>query len=87
MQANIDERKRKYRRQAVLSVAGFALLQFACAAVFIALCFIPDLPKWLTVLFAALAVLCVLPLGLALVVLYQRFKEIEGGEFDAAAQY
>lgn len=87
MQANIKDQKRKYRRQAIISVAGFALLQFACAAVFIALCFIPDLPRWLIILFAALAVTCILPLGFALVVLYQRFKEIEGGEFDAAAQY
>ena len=70
MQANINEQRRKRRRQAILGVVGFALLQVLCAA-----------------LFAVLAVTCILPLGSALVVLYQRFKEIEGGELDAAAQY
>ncbi len=52
-----------------------------------ALCFIPDLPRGVFWLFAALAVLCGLLVIPALVVLKQRFKEIEGGESDAAAEY
>ena len=36
---------------------------------------------------AALAVACLLPLPVAVKVLRQRFKEIEGGELDAAGQY
>ena len=65
----------------------FALLQLACAACFAALCFIPDLPRWLFWPFAALAGLCGLLIIPALVVLKQRFKEIEGGEYDAATEY
>ena len=65
----------------------FALLQLACIAGFVALCMIPDLPAWLFYLFAALAVLCVVPMIFALNVLRQRFQEIEGGELDEASQY
>ena len=65
----------------------FALLQAACAVAFAALCWIPDLPRWLFYLFAALAALSLLPLLAAVKALRQRFKEIEGGELDAAGQY
>ncbi len=82
-----EDQRRHRRRQAVLGVTLFTLLQAACTACFAALCFIPDLPRWAFRLFAALAVLCGLPVIPALVVLKQRFKEIEGGECDAAAEY
>nr|WP_325212425.1 hypothetical protein [uncultured Oscillibacter sp.] len=82
-----ESRKRRQRRQAALGVVLFTLLQAACAAVFAALCFIPDLPRWLFRLFAALAGGCGLLVIPALVVLKQRFQEIEGGESDAAAEY
>lgn len=82
-----DPLKRRRRRQAVLGVLFFALLQLACVICFTALCFIPDLPRWLVWLFAALAGLCGLLVVPALVVLKQRFQEIEGGEYDAAAEY
>lgn len=80
-------RKRRQRRQAVLGVALFVLLQAACVVCFAALCFIPDLPRLLVWLFAALAGVCGLLVIPALVVLKQRFQEIEGGEIDAAAEY
>ncbi len=83
----VESRKRRRRRQAVLGVTLFALFQAACAGCLAALCFIPDLPGWAFRLFAALALLCGLPIVPALVVLKQRFKEIEGGEYDAAAEY
>ena len=82
-----ESQKRRWKRQAVLSVVLFALLQAACAAVFTALCFIPDLPRWAFRLFAALAGMCGLLVVPALVVLKERFQEIEGGESDAAAEY
>ena len=82
-----ESQKRRWTRQAVLSVVLVALLQAACAAVFTALCFIPDLPRWASRLFAALAGVSGLLVLPALVVLKQRFQEIEGGEFDAAAEY
>ena len=82
-----ESQKRRWKRQAVLSVVLFALLQAACAAVFTALCFIPDLPRWASRLFAALAGVSGLLVLPALVVLKERFQEIEGGEFYAAAEY
>ena len=87
MPANIENRKRVCRRQAVLSVILFCLFQLACILGFAALCRIPDLPRWLFWLFAALAAGCGLLVLPALAVLRERFQEIEGGELDAAAEY
>ena len=75
------------KRQAVCGAAFFALLQLACAGCFAALCFIPDLPRPFVWLFAALAGVCGLLVISALVVLKERFKEIEGGEEDVARKY
>lgn len=85
-QSNIDRRHRD-KKAAVVGVAFFAGLQFVCAAAFGSLCFIPDAPGWLVVLFAGLAVCCVLFIIPALAVMKQRFEEIEGGELDEAAEY
>ncbi len=73
---NIDQQRRE-RRGAVIGILLFALLQTACAIGFGALCIIPDLPKWLFVLFAALAVFCAALLLPALWTLKRRFCEIE----------
>lgn len=83
----LASQKQRRKRQAVLGVAIFTLIQTACAAAFAALCWIPDLPRWTFWLFAALAGGCGLLVLPALVVLKQRFDEIEGGEYDAAAEY
>ncbi len=87
MPASIEERRRKYRRQAVLGVAMFALLQLGCVVCFGALCFIPGLPRWLFWLFAVLAAFCAALMIPALIVLKQRFTEIKGGELDEALKY
>lgn len=87
MPANIEARRRRYRRQAVLGVGLFGLLQLACTACFTALCFIPGLPRWTVVLFAVLAVLCAALMIPALIVLKKRFMEIKGGELDEALKY
>ena len=87
MTVSMEFQKRRRRRQAALSVALFILFQAACAALFAALCFIPDLPRWVSWLSAALAGACGLLVIPALVVLKERFQEIEGGEFYAAAEY
>lgn len=84
---NIEVRKARRKREAVRSVVLFALLQAACVITFTALCRIPDLPRWLFYLFAALGALCVVPVLFALWALRQRFREIEGGELDASGQY
>lgn len=87
MQKNIETRKKEQKRDAIRGVALFGLLQAACVVCFIALCLIPDLPRWAVILFAALAIASALPMAAALVVLRQRFHEIQGGELDAARQY
>ena len=87
MPESIEAKKARRRREAVRGVVFFAVLQAACVICFAALCWIPDLPRWLFWIFAALAALCVVPVPVALVALRQRFKEIEGGELDAAGQY
>ena len=84
---NIEERKAQRKKSAVRGVAFFTLLQLACAVCFGALCFIPDVPDWFVVLFGMLAVLCLLLIIPAFILLKERFKEIEGGELDAAAEY
>ena len=84
---SIEAKRRRRKREAVRGVLLFALLQAACAVAFAALCWIPDLPRWLFYLFAALAALCLVPVPIALWVLRQRWIEIEGGELDAADQY
>lgn len=71
----------------MIGVAFFAGLMLVCAASVATLCFIPDSPGWLIVLWGVLAVGCLVPIIPALVVMKQRFAEIEGGELDEAAQY
>ena len=84
---NIEERKARRKKSAVRGALFFALLQLACAVCFGALCLIPDMPGWCVILFGALAVLTLALILPALLVLKDRFKEIEGGELDAAAKY
>lgn len=87
MQKNIEDRKKQQKKDAIRGVALFGVLQAACVVCFIALCLIPDLPRWAVILFAALAIASAAPMIAALVVLKQRFHEIQGGELDAARQY
>lgn len=87
MQKSIEQRKREHRKGAVVGVIFFSAIQLLSAAFFAAMCVLPDLPGWAATLFLALAVLSVLLIVPVLVLLKQRFKEIEGGELDEAGQY
>lgn len=87
MPESIEARKARRKREAIRGVVLFALFQAACVVAFLSLCLIPELPRWLFWLLAVLALLSAIPIPVSLVVLRQRFKEIEGGELDAAAQY
>lgn len=87
MPESIEQGRARRRREAIWGVVLFGLLQLASIVCFTSLCFIPGLPGWAVALFAALAVICLVPMIVAIVVLKQRFHEIEGGEFDAARQY
>lgn len=84
---NIEARKARRRREAVRGVVIFALLQLVTAACFGALCFIPDSPPVLNILWLVLAAVCLLTILPAVYLLNVRFQEIEGGELDAAAEY
>ena len=84
-QASTKEKEQK--RQAVRGVVLFAALQLLCAVAFWSMTGIPDLPGWCEKLFWGLAVFCIALLIPALMVLKQRFYEIEGGELDAAGKY
>lgn len=84
---NIKAKKAKRKKEAVQGVMFFTLIQLACAACFGSLCFIPDLPGWVAILFAGLAALCLVLIVPAALLLKARFHEIEGGELDAAAKY
>lgn len=87
MLESIEMRKRGHRRGAVAGVAFFTGIQIISAAGFAALCLIPDLPVWAFWLFAALAVFCLALILPVLLLLKQRFEEIEGGELDEAGKY
>ena len=87
MQKSIEQRKREHRKGAVVGAIFFSVIQLLSAVFFAALCAIPDLPGWAVGLFLVLAVLSVLLIFPVLVLLKQRFKEIEGGELDEAGQY
>ena len=87
MPANTEDRRSRCRRQAVLGVILFGLLQLACGAAFAALCAIPGLPRWAVLLFAVLTASCAGLMIPALMVLRQRLNEIEGGELDEALKY
>ena len=80
-------KKQLQKRDAVRGILLFGFLQLLCAVSFWSLTRIPGLPGWCVKLFWALAVLCAALLIPALLVLKQRFYEIEGGELDAAAEY
>lgn len=86
-QGNIEERKARLKKESVYGILIFVALQLICAVSFGSLCFIPDAPTWLFWTFLGLAVFCLLLVIPALIVLKQRFKEIEGGEWDAAGKY
>jgi len=77
MRPENTDRLRRERRGAVIGFVLFALLQAACVIGFAALCLIPDLPRWLFALFAALAAFCAALLLPALWALRQRFQEIK----------
>ena len=85
--ASIEEKRQERKKSAVVGVVLFTLLQVACAICFGALCFIPDAPGWVVILFGAMAVFCLMLIVPACLLLKERFKEIEGGELDAAAEY
>ena len=67
----------KEKREAVIGIVMFGLIQLACVVGFWALCLIPDLPQWLFILFAAFGMFCAALMLPALWALKKRFQEID----------
>lgn len=84
---SIEEHKRKLKKEAVLGVAAAGFFQLLSAGCLFALCLVPDLPQWLWYIFMGLAVFCAVMIIPGVLLLKGRFREIEGGELDAAAEY
>lgn len=87
MQESTKARQARRKRDAVRGLLFFGVLQIVTCVAFLALCFIPGLPQWAITLFLILGILCLAMIIPALLVLRSRFKEIEGGELDAASKY
>ena len=87
MPGDIEARKRAQKRQAVQGAVLFAGLRTASVVVLLwSASLVPRL-RWLQVILAVLALAVGVPVLFVGATLKQRFKEIEGGEQDAAAQY
>lgn len=84
---NIEQKQTERKRSALRGVVLFTLLQLLCGAGLGAAALLAGLPAWLKVLFAVLAGLDLLSIPPALLVLKERWNEIEGGELDAAGKY
>ncbi len=81
-----ENTKAQQRRDAIKSAVLSSLLQIAAAAVLLWVrSAVPIV--WLSRVLLILAALDLLSLIPTFVVLKQRFKEIEGGEIDAARKY
>lgn len=84
---SIEEKKTRSKKEAVWGVLVFALIQVVTAAAFLMCMWIPGMPRGVIWMFGGFALICMLVLIPAFVVLGQRFKEIEEGEFDEARKY
>lgn len=86
MQRNIKS-KRQRKREAVQGVLFFAVLRIAAVVILLWSISLAQTPPWLQLLLGILALVMGLPVLFVGPTLKQRWKEIEGGEQDAAAQY
>ncbi|MEA4934446.1 MAG: hypothetical protein VB071_12830 [Lawsonibacter sp.] len=85
-QKNIKDSGQKQKRGTVLGAGIFVLFQMGSFFALLWLCIL-SVYAWLKVLLLVLAAANLIIIPLVLIVLKQRIKEIEGGEFDAASQY
>ena len=77
----------RQKRAVVRTALIFALLRGAFAIVCVCLAVLTELPGWGRALLGLLAVLALIPIPFTIVVVKERFCEIEGGEQNAADQY
>lgn len=76
----------KLKRGAFLGAGTFILFQIGSAFVLLYLRML-CVYAWLSILLLLLAAANLITIPLVLIVLKQRVKEIEGGEFDGISQY
>ena len=87
MPNDIEQRRRSQKREAVQGGLLFAALRLAGVIVLLwSISLVPELP-WLQVILGILTLIVGVPVLFVWPILKQRFQEIEGGEFDAAAKY
>ena len=84
---SIEKRRARQKKEAVRSVVIAAVLELTGAAVCVGLALIPGMPLGLSIAFFVPAGLCLVLILSAVRALKERFREIEGGELDAAGQY
>ncbi len=82
-----EQRRARRKKEAVRSVVIAAVLELAGAALCVSLARTPGMPLGLSIVLFVPAVLYPFLILSAVRVLKARFKEIEGGELDAADQY
>ena len=75
------------KRAVVRTALMFVLLRGVFAIVCACLSVLADLPGWGRALLGLLAALSLIPSPFTIVVVKERFREIEGGEQNAADQY
>ena len=80
MRPENTEPNRREKRSAALGLGLFALLQIACAVGFWALGQVPEMPRWLTILWWVLAVMCLVLLLPAAWALHIRIQEVDRGD-------
>lgn len=85
-QKNTKDSSQKRKKGAALGAALFTLFQMASVLVLLWLRTLSAY-GWLNALLLVLAGVNLIAIALVWIVLKQRIKEIEGGEFDAASQY
>ena len=87
MPNDIEQRRRSQKREAVQGVLLFAALRLAGVIVLLwSISLVPEFP-WLQAVLGILTLVIGAPVLFIWPTLKQRFQEIEGGEFDAAAKY
>ena len=87
MPSDIEQRRRRQKREAVQGVLLFAALRLAGVIVLLwSISLVPEFPRLQAVL-GILTLVIGAPVLFIWPTLKQRFQEIEGGEFDAAAKY
>ena len=80
MRPENTEPNRRETRSAALGLGLFALLQIACAVGFWALGQVPEMPRWLTILWWVLAGMCLVLLLPAAWALHIRIQEVDRGD-------